>query len=102
MDITLELLQEFKDRMHITHSSEDDNLKRLLSFSYLYIKSKCGYIDIYELSDINQRAKELVFERSRYAYNDALEYFEDNFLSDITSLAIDNLPIEEGDTDATI
>ncbi|WP_062110431.1 hypothetical protein [Bacillus niameyensis] len=70
--------------MHISHSSEDDNLKRLLSFSVAYIKEKCGNFDINE----NERAKELVFERTRYLYNDAVEFFEDNFLSDIISLGI--------------
>ncbi len=82
--ITDEIIKEFKDRMHISHSSEDDNLKRLLSFSVAYIKEKCGNFDINE----NERAKELVFERTRYLYNDAVEFFEDNFLSDIISLGI--------------
>ncbi|MGP4074125.1 phage gp6-like head-tail connector protein [Piscibacillus sp. B03] len=75
--------------MHITHSGEDDNLKRLLSFSVSAIQSNCGPFDITGETDIDNRAKELVFERTRYIYNDALEYFEDNFLSEITSLGID-------------
>lgn len=78
-----EILNEFKERMRITHD-EDDNLKRLLSFSIADLEAKCGDFDI----DENLRAKELVFERTRYAYNDALEFFEDNFLSEITSLGL--------------
>lgn len=91
-EITQEVLEEFKSRMHITHSGEDDNLKRLLSFSVSAIKSSCGEFDINGNTDIDMRAKELVFERTRYAYNDALEFFEDNFLSEITGLGIDMLP----------
>lgn len=101
MDITAEFLKEFKDRMHITHSSEDDNLKRLLSFSIVAIKSNCGPFDINGESNIDLRAKELVMERTRYVYNDALEYFEDNFLSELNSLGL-SIAFEESDSDATI
>ncbi|NIK11189.1 hypothetical protein FHR85_000562 [Alkalibacillus almallahensis] len=86
--ITDDVLKQFKDRMRITHSAEDDNLKRLLSFSISAIRSSCGPFDINGTEEMDQRAKELVFERTRYAYNDAVEYFEDNFLSDLTSLGI--------------
>jgi len=88
------VLEEFKKRMHIYHKGEDDNLKQLLSFSYAFVKSKIGAFDIEE----NTKAKELIFERTRYAYNDALEYFEDNFLSEILSLIIESagdLDVEE-------
>ncbi|MBT2615326.1 MULTISPECIES: phage gp6-like head-tail connector protein [unclassified Bacillus (in: firmicutes)] len=99
-DVSSDLLEEFKERMHISHSSEDDNLKRLLSFSISAINSSCGVFDINGEKDTDQRAKELVFERTRYAYNDALEYFDDNFLSQITSLGLSLIP--ESDVDATI
>ncbi|WP_217588827.1 phage gp6-like head-tail connector protein [Lentibacillus saliphilus] len=75
--------------MRITHSGEDDNLKRLLSFSVSALKGDCGPFDINGTTDIDNRAKELVFERTRYVYNDALEFFENNFLSDITGLGLD-------------
>ncbi|PAM92619.1 hypothetical protein B4N84_22260 [Flavobacterium sp. IR1] len=90
--ITPEIIDEFKARMHITHGAEDDNLKRLLSFSYADIQDKCGEFDM----SVDGPGKELVFERSRYAYNDAIEYFNDNFLSQINSFAFENLPEEEG------
>lgn len=87
--VTVELLTEFKERMHISHNSEDDNLERLLSFSLSYIKDKCGTFDVNGNKSTDKRAKELVIERTRYSYNDAIEFFEDNFLSEITSLGID-------------
>ncbi|MCM3169015.1 phage gp6-like head-tail connector protein [Peribacillus frigoritolerans] len=97
MEITTSLLEEFKKRMHISHSSEDDNLKRLLSFSVEILREKCGAFDV----EKNVRAKELVFERTRYLYNDAVEYFEDNFLSEITSLGL-SIALKEGDSDAAV
>ncbi|HFU7080308.1 hypothetical protein ACWKS6_01080 [Bacillus cereus] len=78
------LLQEFKDRMHLG-DEEDDNLKRILSTSNKALLRVCGNYDLNK----DEEFKELVFERSRYVYNDALEYFDKNFLSQINSLGID-------------
>ncbi|ASN72257.1 hypothetical protein 3F8_12 [uncultured Caudovirales phage] len=82
--ISIEILQEFKDRMRLG-DDEDDNLKRILSTSNKALLRVCGDYDI----DNDEEFKELVFERSRYVYNDALEYFDKNFLSQINSLGID-------------
>ena len=87
--------------MHISHN-EDNNLKQLLSFSINRIKASCGDFNIYGEKETDISAKELVFERTRYAYNDAVEYFEDNFLSDITSLGLAIAFGEEDDTDASV
>ncbi|KAA0773534.1 hypothetical protein CN961_22680 [Bacillus thuringiensis] len=82
--ISDEILQEFKERMHLG-DEEDDNLKRILSTSNKSLLRVCGDYDI----NTNEEFKELVFERSRYVYNDALEYFDKNFLSQINSLGVD-------------
>ncbi|MGE6501848.1 hypothetical protein ACQKF0_16150 [Bacillus wiedmannii] len=78
------IIQEFKDRMHLG-DEEDDNLKRILSTSNKALLRVCGDYDL----NNDEEFKELVFERSRYVYNDALEYFDKNFLSQINSLGID-------------
>ena len=78
-DISDDLLKQFKDKLHILHDDEDDNLKRLLSFSYEIL---CENIDN------NEQGKSLVFERARYEYNDKLEYFDTNFLGEMSSLLI--------------
>ncbi|EOO37242.1 hypothetical protein [Bacillus mycoides] len=78
------ILQEFKERMHLG-DDEDDNLKRILSTSNKALLRVCGNYDLNK----DEEFKELVFERSRYVYNDALEYFDKNFLSQINSLGID-------------
>lgn len=96
--VTENLLKEFKGRMHIFHEGEDDNLKLLLSLSIAFVEEKCGKFNINGNENIDKRATELVFERTRYTYNDALEYFEDNFLSEIISLSIEMV----GDEDASI
>ncbi|MFJ7950773.1 hypothetical protein ACIQZG_04495 [Lysinibacillus sp. NPDC096418] len=82
-EITVELLAEFKERMKLS-DDEDSNLTRILKASVEDLIDKCGDYDLYT----SERFKELVFERSRYVYNDAIEYFNDNFLSQITTLAI--------------
>jgi hypothetical protein len=81
--ITPEILKQFKDRMHLG-DHEDDNLSRILSASNDALIRDCGEYDI----ATDETFKELVFERSRYVYNDALEYFNTNFLSQINSLGI--------------
>ncbi|MES1053559.1 hypothetical protein FOA24_31940 [Bacillus thuringiensis] len=82
--ISNEIVQQFKDRMHLG-DEEDDNLKRILSASNKALLRVCGNYDVNK----DEEFKELVFERSRYVYNDALEYFDKNFLSQINSLGID-------------
>ena len=94
--ITPQIVEDFKERMHITHN-EDENLKRLLSSSYAAIKRDCGEFDI----KTSELGRELVFERTRYVYNDALEFFQDNFLSELQSFSFSLLPDpveDEGDT----
>lgn len=98
-NITPDILQEFKDRMHLD-DGEDGNLTRILKASVEDLIKICGEYDI----QTNEVFKELVFERSRYAYNDALEYFYTNFLTQINNLnlgkALEAIEIE-GDLDAT-
>ncbi|MGM2415610.1 hypothetical protein ACS2MN_19455 [Bacillus cereus group sp. BceL062] len=81
--ISNEILQQFKDRMRLG-DDEDDNLRRILFASNEALIKDCGSYDI----NTDETFKELVFERSRYAYNDALEYFAENFLTEINSFGI--------------
>lgn len=83
--ISPSIIEEFKERMRISHSIEDDNLKKILEMSYEDLMYRCGEFDI----EAFNRGKELVFERSRYVYNESLEFFEDNFLGEIISLGME-------------
>jgi len=81
--ISNEILQQFKDRMRLGDDG-DDNLRRILFASNKALIKDCGSYDINK----DETFKELVFERSRYVYNDALEYFSENFLTEINSFGI--------------
>lgn len=83
MSVTDDELKEFKERMRIEDDGDDVNLTRILNASVLALQTSCGD---YEMKD--EVFKELVFERSRYAYNDALEYFNANFLTEINTLGV--------------
>lgn len=95
--ITPEILEQFKDRMHL-EGDEDANLTRILITSILVLKDACGDYNIEKDEDF----KELVFNRSRYEYNDALEYFDKNFLTRINSLGMKKALAEMSDDDATV
>ncbi|MEY9973164.1 hypothetical protein ABH966_003548 [Lysinibacillus sp. RC46] len=100
-EITPELLVEFKDRMKLS-DDEDANLTRILKGSIEDLIDMCGEYDVHT----SERFKTLVFEHGRYTYNDALEFFDNNFQSKITQLAVSKalsvMPSTvEGDTSET-
>lgn len=85
-EITPELLSEFKERMRLG-DDEDTNLTSILQSGIEYLTDKCGNYDIHT----SERFKRLLFNYGRYEYNDALEYFEDNFLSEILALGLNKV-----------
>ncbi|MFU0768947.1 phage head-tail adapter protein [Staphylococcus pasteuri] len=86
-NITDDLLSEFKDYTKISHDTEDEYLKNLLKKSYSNLVSRFGEFNIYE----NLEGQDLVFARSRYAYEDLLEYFNDNYQDDLISFGLNNV-----------
>ncbi len=95
MSVTTDLLQELKGRLIISHNGQDSDLEKLLSLSIAYVETKCGKFKIDGEENTDKLAKELVLERTRYAYNDALEYFEKNFSSEIFALGIEMSDADE-------
>lgn len=91
MLITDEHVKKFKLKNKIYHSREDEIIKDALKSSYLFITNKCGDFSI----DNNHEGAELVYNRARYEYNEALEYFDNNFMSMVTNFALKNLDFEE-------
>ncbi|OTN77076.1 hypothetical protein A5886_002156 [Enterococcus sp. 8G7_MSG3316] len=83
--ISQSFIDEFKARFRIFHSSEDEDIGKQLESGFADIKSIIGEFDplIYE------KGKELVYERTRYLRNEALEYFYDNFQTMIMDASID-------------
>lgn len=71
--------------MRIFHSADDDNLKSILESSLVAIKRWCGSDDVNKLE-----IRELVIERSRYVFNDSLEFFNENFQSELMAVSLAN------------
>ncbi len=70
-------LDAFKDRMRITSTDEDDNLKKMLSSSIVAVALLVG------ADEIDDMLVELAFERARYVYHDALDEFQTNYANEI-------------------
>nr|DAD65145.1 MAG TPA: Head Tail Connector Protein [Siphoviridae sp. ctlr42] len=85
------LLDAFKGRMRIFHAGEDANLSRMLESSEQAIFQTVG------TTKYNPRVRELILERARYAYNDQVEFFYQNFQGDLMALSLENYKSEEID-----
>ena len=71
--------------MKIFHDAEDANLSRMLTSSERAI---LDLTDSFDASD--SRVEELILERSRYLYNDQVEFFYANFQGEILELSLKN------------
>ncbi|MGL9971479.1 phage gp6-like head-tail connector protein [Enterococcus sp. DIV1420a] len=78
-------ITEFKKRFRIFNTSEDEEIGQQLEDSYQDIQSLIGLFDPKKY----RKGKELVFERTRYLRNEALEYFYGNFQTMIMDASID-------------
>ena len=79
------MLQEIKDELKITWNDEDNSLERMI------IRAKDNFNDLIGVEldyDTNSQAKTLFLNYCRYDYNQALEYFEDNFQKEILRLQL--------------
>ncbi|ELY8216636.1 phage gp6-like head-tail connector protein [Enterococcus faecium] len=85
-----QLLKDFKSRMRIFNNADDDNLENILESSTAAIKRWCGSEDI-----TKPEIRELIIERSRYVYNDSLEFFNENFLSELMAVSLSNYVEED-------
>lgn len=97
MEITDDIVKEFKLSRNIYYSHKDKDIKRLMKNSYIFLSRKCGEFPM----DEENEGKELVFNRTRYDMNDALEYFDENFMSMVMNFSNRNLkeltPDEDSD-----
>jgi uncharacterized phage protein (predicted DNA packaging) len=91
-------LKILKKRLRVYHSHEDDLIKSLLQSSYDFISGKCGDFDM----DDDRDGAELVYNRARFDYNNALEYFDDAYMSLVVAFSLKNLDLvgtESGEAD---
>ncbi|EUJ33525.1 hypothetical protein MFLO_02453 [Listeria floridensis FSL S10-1187] len=90
--VTTEVLLSFKERNRISHNSEDSAIRDQLYLSYLAIVDRIGEFDPLKYG----RGLELVFERTRYVRNDALEYFNSNFQNLLLEVSLETYKSDEG------
>ncbi len=87
-----EKLDAFKERMRISNNEEDNNLKRMLRSSVVAIVLLVG------ATEVEDMLTELVFERARYVYHDALDEFQRNYSAEIElQYVINKMKGEESD-----
>lgn len=79
------MLQEVKEYLKITWDDEDDSLLSMISRGKNYLQDITGT----ELDfEVEGQPKALLLDYCRYAYNNALEYFETNFSREILRLQL--------------
>lgn len=76
---------EYRKEFRISHASEDDTIEKKIKESYQIIQNLVGKFDM----DDCYLGKELVFNRVRYALNDSLEFFKDNFQQEIIDASLE-------------
>lgn len=80
-----DLLDEVKEALAITWNEEDSNIIKLINRSVYYINDLVGVeLDL----KVNLSARELVVNRIRYEYNNALDQFETNFEQPLSRLIL--------------
>lgn len=79
------LLDELKDRLHITMDDDDNNLLELIKVGYQVVQMYVGEFDIIE----NGFGKNLVFEYCRFARNGVAEHFYNSYLQDLVVLGFE-------------
>lgn len=80
-----DLLDDVKEALAITWNEEDNNILKLIDRSVYYINDLVGVeLDL----KVNLSARELVINRIRYEYNNALDQYEDNFAKPLSRLIL--------------
>lgn len=79
------LLKDVKDYLKITWDDEDDSLDGIIRRGQANLEELTGTTLNFEQEG---QAKSLLLDYCRYAYNNALEYFEENFSKEILRLQL--------------
>lgn len=89
------MLQDVKDYLEITWSDEDAALTSLITRGQAYLNNLAGA----DLDFNSGLPLSLLLDYCRYVYNNAREYFEENFAGEILRLQIqvgvEQMPAEE-------
>ena len=91
------MLEEIKEYLKILGEDEDKFLNSLILQGEAYLKNLAGVkLDF----SLNTSAKTLLKDYCRYSYNNATEYFETNFNSDILRLQIESAVVDSANKKA--
>lgn len=80
------MLQELKDYLKVTWDEEDSKIDRILQSGKDYLQEDIAGCEI-DFNN-NQSNKDLLFDYCRYSYNNASEYFEENFKNKLLRLQL--------------
>lgn len=98
MALADDLLDELKGRMQITWSESDPVLARMIERGQRFFNELTGATLTFE---VGSAERELLMERCRYDWNNALDDFENNFRQELSRLimqtAIDDYEAGEAD-----
>ena len=90
------MLDKVKDYLKITWTDEDTAINDLIDRGKEKLEELAGAAPDFESEGL---ARSLLFDYCRYAYNNASEYFEENFQKEILRLqlmtGVSLLPVEE-------
>jgi hypothetical protein len=85
------VLDELKYNLAITDTSQDTNLGSIISRGKARLNGLAGVtLDF----DVDGLPHELLLEYCRYAYNNAIEYFEENFSKEIQRMQLESAVID--------
>ncbi len=88
------MLQEVKEYLKITWDDEDNYIQGIFNRGKDYLNNLTGT----ELDfEVEGQPKALLLDYCRYAYNNALEYFEENFHRELRRLIIQEAVKEYAD-----
>ena len=95
------MLQKVKDYLKITWNDEDTAITDLITRGKKQLEGLAGAEPDFDTEGL---ARSLLFDYCRYAYNNASEYFEENFQKEILRLqlmtGVSLLPVD-GEEDET-
>jgi hypothetical protein len=81
------LIDELKNNLAITGTAQDIALENIISRGKARLNGLAGVTLDFESEGLPQ---DLLLEYCRYAYNNALEYFEENFTKEILRLQLES------------
>jgi hypothetical protein len=79
------LLDELKDNLGITGAAQDAALNRIIARGIVRIDELAGAAQDYDADGLH---RDLLLDFCRYAFNNATEYFEENFAKEILRMSL--------------